>query len=55
MKRLHTLNEEELRMVQLLIGIAIGLLIGWNWPQPFWARRLQERFVMLVRVPDKRD
>lgn len=42
-------------MVQLLIGIAIGLVIGWNVPQPLWARALQARFVKLVRIPEKHD
>ncbi|BCU05577.1 hypothetical protein [Allochromatium tepidum] len=42
-------------MVQILIGIAIGIVIGWNWPQPAWARALQARFVKLVRIPEKHD
>ncbi len=42
-------------MVRLLIGIAIGLLIGWNWPQPLWAKSLQARFVRLVHIPEKHD
>ncbi|SDX59111.1 hypothetical protein SAMN05421644_10755 [Allochromatium warmingii] len=42
-------------MIVLLIGVVIGVMIGWNWPQPHWARQLQQRFVMLVRLPEKRD
>lgn len=43
-------------MVQLLIGLVIGILIGWNWAQPAWAKSLQVKFVNLVRSPsDKTD
>ncbi|WP_281352057.1 hypothetical protein [Caldichromatium japonicum] len=42
-------------MIQLLLGLVIGVVIGWNWPQPAWARSLQERFVKLVRTPEPRD
>lgn len=33
----------------LLIGLVIGVLVGWNWPQPPWAKTLQDKFVNLVR------
>ena len=42
-------------MVQLLSGIAMALVIGWNWRQPAWARAIQARFVTLVRIPEKHD
>jgi|GEM_PF-3241998 len=42
-------------MVQILIGIAIGIVIGWNWPQPAWARALQARFLKLVHLPERHD
>ncbi|WP_274600201.1 hypothetical protein [Thiocystis violacea] len=43
-------------MIQLLIGLVIGILIGWNWTQPPWAKRLQASFVNLVRSSsDKTD
>jgi hypothetical protein len=32
-------------MLYLLIGIVIGIVIGWNLPQPDWARQAQERVV----------
>lgn len=28
-----------------LFLVFIGMLIGWNMPQPEWAKRLWERFV----------
>jgi len=36
-------------MLVLLFGFVIGVLIGWNWPQPEWARDIQRRFVNFVR------
>lgn len=43
-------------MTQMLIGLVIGIVIGWNWEQPAWAKNLQVKFVNLVRVsPDKSD
>lgn len=43
-------------MIQLLLGLVIGIVIGWNWTQPPWARSLQTRFVNLVRPQsDKTD
>lgn len=32
-------------MIELLIGIAIGLVVGWNFlPQPTWVRNLWNRW-----------
>lgn len=28
-----------------LFWIAIGAFIGWNFPQPFWARMIQAKLV----------
>ncbi len=43
-------------MIQLLLVLAVGVLIGWNWAQPLWARRIQARLVNLINPPpDKRD
>lgn len=30
-------------MFATLFGIFIGLAIGWNLPQPTWAKNIQER------------
>lgn len=35
-------------MLVLLIGLVIGIVIGWNWAQPPWAKSLQSRFVSFV-------
>lgn len=36
-------------MIETLFCIAIGILIGWNLPQPPWARDLQDRAVDFLR------
>ncbi|EXJ13824.1 hypothetical protein [Imhoffiella purpurea] len=35
-------------MLALLLGIIVGVIIGWNWPQPVWAKAIQSRFVNFV-------
>ena len=32
-----------------LFWIAVGMFIGWNLPQPAWARELQEKAVAAIR------
>jgi len=29
-------------MLEVLFCLAIGAFIGWNLPQPFWAKAIQE-------------
>lgn len=36
-------------MFTALILISIGIVIGWNVPQPPWARDLQARVMTMVR------
>ena len=36
-------------MIYALFWIAVGLFIGWNMPQPHWARELQEKVVAMVQ------
>ena len=36
-------------MFELLIGVVIGLVVGWNLPQPAWARNIQERITSIFR------
>jgi hypothetical protein len=36
-------------MIETLFCIAIGILIGWNLPQPAWAKDLQDRAVDFLR------
>jgi hypothetical protein len=32
-----------------LLILIIGIFIGWNLPQPAWARNMQDRLVELMR------
>lgn len=32
-------------MIEILFFIAVGMFIGWNLPQPPWARQLQDKAV----------
>lgn len=36
-------------MLDTLLWIAVGAFIGWNFPQPFWAKIVQEKLVNLIR------
>lgn len=37
-------------MFAVLFGIAIGLFIGWNLPQPKWAKDIQEKISGTVKT-----
>ena len=37
-------------MLYTLAILIIGIFIGWNLPQPYWARDLQARVVSSVKV-----
>ncbi len=32
-----------------LFWILVGAFIGWNFPQPWWARFLQEKLLILLK------
>ncbi len=32
-------------MLMILFWVAVGIVIGWNLPQPPWARDIQDRVV----------
>jgi hypothetical protein len=36
-------------MFDTLLWIAVGAFIGWNLPQPFWAKMIQEKILSMVR------
>lgn len=42
-------------MLNLAIGLIIGIIIGWNWPQPDWAKNIQTRLVSFVRPSSSKD
>ena len=35
-------------MLDTLLWLAVGAFIGWNFPQPSWAKTLQEKIKTLV-------
>jgi hypothetical protein len=38
-------------MIEAVIYVLIGAFIGWNLPQPAWAKNVQERVVTMIRKP----
>lgn len=36
-------------MFEILFFIIVGILIGWNLPQPHWAKELQDKTVAKIR------
>jgi len=32
-----------------LLVLVIGIFIGWNLPQPAWARAIQDKVVAIIR------
>lgn len=36
-------------MFELLIGVVIGAFVGWQFPQPAWAKTVQEKVVALLK------
>ena len=35
-------------MLDTLLWIAVGAFIGWNFPQPFWAKIIQEKIQGMI-------
>ena len=36
-------------MLSILFWVAVGIVIGWNLPQPGWAKSLQENLVAALK------
>lgn len=36
-------------MLDILFWLAIGAFVGWNLPQPFWAKMVQEKLLSLFQ------
>lgn len=36
-------------MLETLFWIAVGLFIGWNLPQPAWAKNIQTKLTSVVK------
>ena len=35
-------------MLDILFWIAVGAFVGWNFPQPFWAKIVQEKIQAII-------
>ncbi len=42
-------------MLSILFWICVGILIGWNLPQPDWAKSLQDKVVAAIKGPRDRN
>jgi hypothetical protein len=36
-------------MLFALFWVCVGIVIGWNWPQPPWAHDIQDKIVSIFR------
>ena len=36
-------------MLDIIFWIAVGAFVGWNFPQPFWARTIQAKITNLIK------
>jgi hypothetical protein len=35
-------------MLDILFWVAVGAFVGWNFPQPFWAKAIQEKIQSMI-------
>ena len=35
-------------MLDTLLWIAVGAFVGWNFPQPFWAKMVQDKIKSII-------
>ena len=36
-------------MLDILLWIAVGAFVGWNFPQPFWAKWFQDKVMSFFK------
>ncbi len=36
-------------MLETILWIALGAFVGWNFPQPFWAKAIQAKLTALIK------
>lgn len=41
-------------MLELVLGLIVGVVIGWHIPQPAWARQVEEKIVEEVKVQEEK-
>jgi len=45
----HNQNyKRKLIMLDIIFWIAVGAFVGWNFPQPFWAKIVQEKIQAMI-------
>jgi len=42
-------------MLFALFWVCVGIVIGWNWPQPPWAHDIQDKVVSIFRGGSPRN
>jgi len=40
-------------MLDIIFWIAVGTFVGWNLPQPSWARAIQDKILSLINRDKK--
>lgn len=35
-------------MLDILLWVAVGAFIGWNIPQPWWAKAVQDKIISML-------
>jgi hypothetical protein len=35
-------------MLDTLLWVAVGAFVGWNFPQPFWAKAIQAKIAEMI-------
>lgn len=41
--------------MELILGFVIGLIVGWNLPQPQWAKTVTDKIVTKVKDLFKKE
>lgn len=36
-------------MTTIIVSVLVGLVVGWNLPQPEWAKTLQDKIVTKIK------
>jgi UDP-N-acetylmuramyl pentapeptide synthase len=45
----------ETSMSALLIGLVVGIVVGWNWPQPKVVKNIQDKFLGFIGYKGKSE
>lgn len=47
-------NKERI-MIEMLIWLAVGAFVGWNFPQPQFAKNIQAKVMAMFKKEPKED